>query len=81
MRRWIAGLNWKSRLDLLATVAMLAAAVALIWASFRSAQPQPKRAQIAPPVPAEEIDVSAYPSLGSASAPVTVIEFSDLLCP
>ena len=81
MRRWFRELHWRSKLDLLTTVAMLLAAVVLIWVSLRVLLPQSKQSQPSLSIPSDAIDVAAYPSLGSPSAPVTVIEFSDLLCP
>lgn len=67
----------KAALDVVATVAMAVAACVLLWAVIRS----PARPQSAPPVPTDPVSINGAATLGTSTAGVAVIEFSDFQCP
>jgi len=73
-RHWL-----RPALDTCATLAMIAAAGAIIWTAMRanaSPAPAPKVA-----IPTAPLAVRDAPTLGSPTAPVAVLEFSDFQCP
>ena len=73
---------WRSVLDVIATLAIIGAAVTMM---IRSAAPAPTGAAGAgrpePALPKEALSLAGVPLLGSATAKVTVLEFSDFQCP
>lgn len=64
-------------LELVTTVALLVTALALLWFIFV----RPSRASRTIPLPGEPMTIEGVALLGSATAPVVVIEFSDFQCP
>jgi protein-disulfide isomerase len=67
-------------LDVVATVALLAAAGVVIWTQLaRSAPAAPSRPAI--PIPTEPVSLEGAPILGDPAAKVVMIEFSDFECP
>lgn len=77
-----ARLTWRAALDVVATLAIIAAAATLIWrVGFvgPATGAAPARPEI--PVPTEPLSLDGAPTLGSHTADVVVIEFSDFECP
>jgi protein-disulfide isomerase len=70
----------RAALDVLATVVMMMAAVAIIWNAL-GRQGQQASAQPSLPVPATPLDLEFVPALGSARARVAMLIFSDFECP
>jgi protein-disulfide isomerase len=78
-------------LDLLATVAFIAAAVAFVWTiatgRLRPMPAEPVRAaapparRLEPPLPAEPVSLTGAETKGSARARIALIEYSDFQCP
>lgn len=68
----------KAGLDLVATVAMILAAGVIVWAVTRSPA---ARTRSAPPVPTEPLSIEGAPTLGTGTARVAIVEFSDFHCP
>lgn len=67
----------KSVLDVGATVAMLVAAGAMVWAVTRG----PSGASPSPPVPTGPVSLEGAPVMGDPAGKVVLIEFSDFECP
>jgi protein-disulfide isomerase len=67
-------------LDVVATIAMLVAAGAIVWAVTRGPSSGPG-APATPPVPTEPVSLEGAPVLGDPAARVVLIEFSDFECP
>jgi protein-disulfide isomerase len=70
--------QWKSALDMVTSIAMLAAASTILWAFFRAPRPSagPRIA-----TPSEAISLDGAPILGMRQAPIALVEFSDFECP
>ncbi|MEX1129608.1 MAG: thioredoxin domain-containing protein [Vicinamibacterales bacterium] len=71
-------------LDILSTVALVAASVAVIWAVWFTPAPQPTltaTGRPSPPLPIEPIPIEGAAVKGSLSAPVGIIVFSEFQCP
>lgn len=79
--------SWRTILDLATSMALIGAAVALVWISLDArrtlSQMQGSEPEDVEPstLPSEPLSVTTAPFLGSASAPVAIIEFSDFDCP
>ncbi len=69
----------RSRLDLLATLLMIVASVALMVKLFWPKPAQPARGQVA--VPTQPVSLKQASLSGSDSAKVVLLEFSDFECP
>lgn len=66
-------------LELTSTVAILVAAVAVVWMAL--GQRPAVQANTAPALPTEPVSIAGAPLVGDARAPVTILEFSDFQCP
>ena len=75
--------RWRTALDAGASIAMIAAAAGLLWATFgRQPAARPGRqAQQAAALPAAPVSLAEAPIRGSAAARVALIVFSDFQCP
>ena len=80
--------RWRARLDVLATLAMISASGALVWAVVSSVgrvTPSEAKALNSPrrpkPIPTTPISLDGTAVRGLAAARVGVIEFSDFECP
>jgi protein-disulfide isomerase len=73
--------SWRTLLDIVATLGSVTAAGALLWMIFLAPAPPPPAGRPAPPVPTEPVSLDGAPMLGSAAAPVVMLEFSDFECP
>jgi len=77
--------RFRGVLDVVATVAMLAAASAILWTTFRpSSGLQANRAGKAEteiPVPASAVSLTGAVRKGNATAKVAIVEFSEFQCP
>jgi protein-disulfide isomerase len=72
--------GWRSILDALASVAVIAAAGAVVWVNV--VKPRLDRpTSTAVPIPSEPVSVSNLPTKGRPSAKVALIEYSDFECP
>jgi protein-disulfide isomerase len=72
----------RTSLDLLASVALIAAAGVVVWVNVgpgSSSRSSKANAEI--PIPKDPVDFAAAPMEGSTSAPVAIVEFSDFQCP
>jgi protein-disulfide isomerase len=80
------GPRWKESLDVLSTVATVAACAAVIWVALgsgqaRSAAPPARPAARALTLPAEPVSLDGAARVGSRAAKVVLIEYSDFQCP
>jgi protein-disulfide isomerase len=67
-------------LDVVATLAIIAAAGAMIWSSRSGATSTPTaRPEI--PLPTEPVSIEGSPAMGSPDAKVVIVAFSDFECP
>jgi predicted DsbA family dithiol-disulfide isomerase len=72
--------RWRARLDVGASVAMLLAAVGLLWVNFgRPLFSAPGRREL--PVPAQPLSLAGAQLKGSRAARVAMLEYSDFQCP
>jgi protein-disulfide isomerase len=76
--------NWRTVVDLVATIVMGTAAMMLVWHTFVTSDVSKARGQS----PIEDVSaaelsttVSGLSTVGSARAPLVMIEFSDFECP
>jgi protein-disulfide isomerase len=70
--------RWRIIFDALATTMIIVAAGFVIWNNVRPAKSgQPKTIAI----PSNPISIAGAPVLGSSSAPIVIVEFSDFQCP
>jgi len=76
-----SGSTGKWWLDAISSVAMIIAAVVVIWRFGVAPTPAPPVVSKPISVPAEPLDLAGAPSEGSTSAPIVVVEFSDFECP
>lgn len=76
-----SGWSLKPVLDWATTFAIFGAAVTMIWSGARRPAASAASASLAIPVPAEPISIEGAPLLGSPTAVVVLIEFSDFECP
>lgn len=74
-------LGIKQGLDLLATVAMLAAAGVVIWSNLGRTSSPPRPPAPTVDLPAEPISLDGAATLGAFSAKAALIVFSDFQCP
>lgn len=74
--------TWSVRgmLDMLASLAMIAAAIVLAWTALTPAAGPPRRSATMP-APEEPVSLFGAPVIGSIKAGVAVIAFSDFECP
>ena len=70
-------INWKSALDAVASVVMIAAAVALVSFQMSNRSPSPPQ----PDVPVEPVSIDGAALKGSSTAETVLIVFSDFECP
>jgi protein-disulfide isomerase len=73
-------LGLRGFLDLVASIAMIAAAGVILWGALRQ-PPAASAPRPSIPVPAEPLSLEGAPVLGSLTAPVGIIEFADFECP
>lgn len=77
-------LRWPGALDILATMMMMAAAVAIITSSLHGARvsdaPARLAARVEPPLPTVPVSVKGAMTKGDLRAKVVIIEFSDFQC-
>jgi protein-disulfide isomerase len=73
--------NFKTVLDVAATVAMLIAAGLIIWKVVGSRSQPAITSQRAVPLPTEPVSLEGAPVLGVPAAKVAILEFSDFECP
>lgn len=70
----------RNAIDVVTTVALLAAAAVVIWTSaLRGRNAAAARPPV--PIPTEPIDVSEAAIIGPLTAPVGIVEFADFECP
>lgn len=74
--------TWSVRgmLDTLASLAMMGAALVLVWTALTPAAGPPRRSATIP-VPEEPVSLLGAPVIGSIKSGVAVIAFSDFECP
>jgi protein-disulfide isomerase len=75
------GGRFRLALDVVATVAAVAASVAVLWFVFVGGRAGSQAAPPAPPIPKEPVAFADAPVIGSPTAPVVIVEFSDFECP
>jgi protein-disulfide isomerase len=79
--------RWRGALDAVATVTMILASLAVIWAVFasrkvtQSSATSPPRSAPTRAMPPTPVPLADSPILGRADAPLAIIEFSDYECP
>ena len=71
---------WRSRLDAVAALSMIAAAGFLIYSTYRPGRARPPQ-RADPPIPSEELSIDLEQARGASTANVAVIEYSDFECP
>jgi protein-disulfide isomerase len=75
-----AAKRWRAILDLLATVAMIVAAIVVIWRVLASSDASPAPSTSIP-IPTEPVSFDGAPILGAPNARVAMLVFSDFECP
>jgi protein-disulfide isomerase len=74
--------RWRLVLDTAASVAMIAASVAVVWALVGRSPGNPApAARPQPPLPSEPVSLAGAALKGDVTAPVAVIEYSEFQCP
>src|SRR3990172_2263809 len=77
--------RWRSLLDLLVALAMLAAAASLVFLAWRKPITEtarsPARASGNVAIPKEPVSLEGVPTRGASTASVVIILFSDFQCP
>jgi protein-disulfide isomerase len=68
-------------LDVVTTIAVLTAAIVLIWSAVRSPGPPAAAGRRVVPVPTVPLSLDGVPRLGSPDAEVVLLAFSDFQCP
>jgi protein-disulfide isomerase len=77
-------------LDALTSVAVMAAAVAVVWTSIfprasstplAEARVAPAAGRPQPPLPEEPVSLAGAATIGNSGAPVAIIEYSEFQCP
>ena len=76
----MTGRRLRSALDLLATIALIAAAGAVLWSTFLKTDPR-LRADPTLPVPTKPLSIADAPTIGSDNARIALVLFSDFQCP
>lgn len=76
----IAGRQTRHWMDLLASFAMIIASAVLMFAALgKPAVKSPRVRNV--PLPLEPLEISGLPAVGSLSAPLAIVAFSDFQCP
>lgn len=72
--------SWRSLFDMLVSSVMLCAAIAVIWQALGN---PPNLGRDAPvgPIPRDPLHLGSAPALGSPTARIAMVMFSDLTCP
>jgi protein-disulfide isomerase len=74
--------RWRLVLDTAASVAMIVASVAVVWALVRRSPGNPAPgARPQPPLPSQPVSLVGAALKGDVTAPVAVIEYSEFQCP
>lgn len=73
--------TFRTALDVVATLASVIAAGALLWMIVMRPAPAQQAGRSAPPIPTEPVSLEGAPTIGVATAPVVILEFSDFECP
>lgn len=74
--------KWRTAFEISSTVVMIALAAALVWQGrARFFDSPPTGRPTATPVPRDPIAINGRPVLGSSSARVAIVEYSDFECP
>ena len=75
------GHQWRAWLDGVASIAMIGVAGVLAWSVVHRPSPQPPARPPTVPVPADLISLNGAATVGSQSARVALLEYSDFECP
>jgi len=77
--------RWRSALDVVGTIVMVVAALAMLWRTFgtpaASAPPSAPAGRSPISLPSEPVSLEGVPVLGSAGAKLILLMFSEFQCP
>ena len=73
--------NWRSALDVTASVMMIAAATVILVSFARGGRGKAAAARPEPPLPTSPLSVDAVLHIGDPAAPAVLVEYADFQCP